>query len=282
MALPLRAQEQGPCQGSLSTSSPSAPALAKYTPAAERSGIVFHHWLDAIRVPPRAHLVLENTNPHPVAVRFQAELRGDAGSTPTPPRCVWIRAHEFVRAEPGLTVFDYRGTRLSQVLIAAAEIAPLERPAPVADAVPPPARARPRPPRRTPPARPRAHTPRAQVPAREPVRPERRTTAAVAQDTPRSAAHETSRATVPLKIVRIDTLPVAPPREAPARVALAPPSSPRRPNRPPLARTANTTMRVAAAMVLVPAGVVLGIAVAGAATLLGGIVPFGALRRRRR
>jgi hypothetical protein len=56
----------------------------------------------------------------------------------------------------------------------------------------------------------------------------------------------------------------------------------RRPKPPPLARTANTTVRVAAAIVLVPAGVALGIAVAAAATLLGGIVPFGALRRRRR
>jgi hypothetical protein len=98
MALPLGAQEQGACQGSLHASSSSAPALAKYTPAADRAGVVFHHWVDPLREPPRAHLVLENTNPYPVAVRFGAELRGSTGSVATGSGCMWIRAHEFVPA----------------------------------------------------------------------------------------------------------------------------------------------------------------------------------------
>jgi hypothetical protein len=271
-ALPLRAQEQGPCQGSLSASSSSAPALAKFTPAAERSGVVFHGWLDVNRAPASAHLVIENTNPYSVAVRFEAELRGDAGPASTGSRCVWIRAREFALDRPGLTVFQYRGTTLSQIRISAAEITPLDRPPPAAGAAPPPAPARPRP-------RPaRVNTPRA-APARAPVRD------TVRRRAEREAAPETLQASVPIKRVQADTLPAAQRRVARAPVARPPAArpvtrpAPRKPKPPPMARAANRTMRVAAGMVLIPAGVVLGIAVAAAVTLLGGIVPLGVLRR---
>lgn len=261
-ALPLRAQEQGACQGSLSASSPSAPALAKFTPAAERSGVVFHGWLDVLRAPPSAHLVIENTNPYSVAVRFDAELRGDAGPASTGSRCVWIRAREFALDRPGLTVFQYRGTTLSQIRIAAAEITPLDSPPPAVIAAPPSARARPRP-----------RTARVDTPRAAPARP---------RATPVPAAPETLQASVPIERVQADTLPAeriaAPVVRAPAaRPVTRPP--PRKPKPPPLARAANQTMRVAAGMVLIPAGVVLGIAVAAAVTLLGGIVPLGVLCR---
>ncbi|HEX8362835.1 MAG TPA: hypothetical protein VF613_22115 [Longimicrobium sp.] len=270
MALPLRAQEQGPCQGPLSSSSPSAPALAKFTPAAERSGIVFHGWVDAIRTPPRAHLVIENTNPYPVAVRFEAELRGGSGPLATGSRCVWIRAREFALDRPGVTVFDYPGTTLSQVRIAAAEITPLERPRPAIVVTPPPVPS------------PRAEAvvpPRGRAPARDTLR--RRST---------QAPPETVHVTVPLKMAQADTLPAADRSAAPARaeavraappprpIVRPPPPVPQKP--PPLARAANRTLRVAAAMILVPAGVILGIAVASAVTLLGGIVPLGMLWRK--
>jgi Flp pilus assembly protein TadD len=151
MALPRPAQAQGTCQGSLSASSSAAPALAKFVPAAERSGVVFHAWLDPNR--PAAHLVLENTNGYPVAVSYQAELRGAAGPVATGTRCVWIRAGEFVLDRPGVTVFEYPAT-LTAIRIASAQIAPLDPPRPVAPPVsldtarpraepPRPARARP-------------------------------------------------------------------------------------------------------------------------------------------
>jgi hypothetical protein len=271
-ALPLRAQEQGACQGSLSASSSSAPALAKFTPAAERSGVVFHAWLDVNRAPPGAHLVIENTNPYSVAVRFEAELRGDAGPVSTGSSCVWIRAREFALDRPGLTVFEYRGTTLSQIRIASAEITPLDRPPPVM-AAPPPAPARPRP-RPT-----RVDTPRAApvAPARAPARDTVRT--------PVPVAPETLQASVPIERVQADTSPAAERRAAPVPVVRAPAARPitrpppRKPKPPPLARAANRTMRFAAGMVLIPAGVILGIAVAAAVTLLGGIVPLGVLRR---
>ncbi len=264
-ALPLRAQEQGACQGSLSASSSSAPALAKFTPAAERSGVVFHAWLDVNRAPPGAHLVIENTNPYSVAVRFEAELRGDAGPASTGSRCVWIRAREFALDRPGLTVFEYRGSTLSQIRIGAAEVTPLDRPPPAAVAAPPPAPARPRP------RPPLVDTPRVSR-ARDTVR------------TPAPAAPETLQASVPIERVQADTSPAAqrsapqvPVVRAPATRPISRPPS-RKPKPPPLARAANRTMRFAAGMVLIPAGVVLGIAVAAAVILLGGIVPLGVLR----
>lgn len=157
MALPRPAQAQGTCQGSLSASASAAPALAKFVPAAERSGVVFHAWLDPNR--PAAHLVLENTNGYPVAVSFQAELRGASGPVSTGTRCVWIRAGEFVLDRPGVTVFEYPAT-LTAVRIASAQIAPLDPPRP---AVAPPVS------RDT--VRPRAASP-------EPARPAVRRTAA--------------------------------------------------------------------------------------------------------
>lgn len=352
MALPLRAQEQGPCQGSLSASSASAPALAKFTPAAERSGVVFHGWLDVNRAPPAAHLVIENTNPYAVAVRFEAELRGGSGPAAAGSRCVWIRARQFALDRPGLTVFEYPGATLSQIRIASAEVRPLDLPPGGAVAAPPRAATRPRPRVDAPRAEPAART---RTPARDTVRtrpePARERAPAVA----REAAPETLQASVPLKMVQ-DTLEaersavrarallgagkldearaafaqavrarpsepgyhaelggvllrmrrwreaesryraaialdasepsyhagaraaLAGARQAPVRTAARPPR-PRQATPPPLARAANTTMRVAAGMVLIPAGLVLGIAVAAAATLLGGIVPLGALRR---
>ncbi len=254
MALPLGAQAQGACQGSLSTSSPSAPALAKYTPAAERSGVVFHGWLDAMRTPPSAHLVIENTNPYPVAVRFEAELRGGSGPVATGSRCVWIRTREFALDVPGLTVFEYPGTTLSQVRIGAAEIAPLERP-PAVTVVDPPRAPAPRAPPPRPIPRPRADTPRA-----EPAAPER------------EAVRESVRVMAPPAPVQ--------PRSVPAVRAIPPPPPKARRAPPPAACAASRTLRVAAGVILVPAGVVLGIAVAASLTLLAGIVPLGALRKR--
>lgn len=142
MALPRAAQAQGTCQGSLAASTSAAPALAKFIPAAERSGVVFHSWLDPRR--PAAHLVVENTNAYPVAVSFQAELRGSSGPVSSATRCVWIRAGEFVRDLPAI---EYPAT-LTAVRIGSAQIARLDPPRPAADTAPPRVssdRARPRP-----------------------------------------------------------------------------------------------------------------------------------------
>ncbi|HLL83702.1 MAG TPA: hypothetical protein VK420_13645, partial [Longimicrobium sp.] len=107
MALPKVAQAQATCQGSLASSSSSAPALAKFVPAATRSGVVFHTWLDTNR-PSAGHVVLENTNPYPVAVRFDAELRGAAGPVPGGSRCVWLRPQEY-----GVAALEYTDGTLS-------------------------------------------------------------------------------------------------------------------------------------------------------------------------
>lgn len=169
MALPRSAQAQGTCQGTLSASTSAAPALAKFVPAAERSGVVFHAWLDPNR--PAAHLILENTNGYPVAVRFQAELRGASGPASTGTRCVWIRAGEFVLDRPGVTVFGYPAT-LTAVRIASAQIARLDPPRPD----PPPAV--PVAPVARDTARPRAASPEPARPRPAPTRPAERPAAA--------------------------------------------------------------------------------------------------------
>ncbi|MBD0318815.1 MAG: hypothetical protein ICV87_00670 [Gemmatimonadetes bacterium] len=359
MALPRAAQAQGTCQGSLAASASSAPALAKYVPAAERSGVVFHGWLDPNR--PAAHLIVENTNTYPVAVSFQAELRGASGPVSSPTRCVWVAAGEFVQDVPGVTVFEYPGT-LSAVRIGSAQVARLDPPRPAADTPRPRAVVE-----RAGPVRPTTRRPdpdslraaRRAAAARDSLRAFRRAAArrdsvadarrvaarrdsvadarrtrarrdsiaearrvAARRDSVADARRASERRDSVAEARRLarrdsaaariaarrDTTPIAAPdsarviataqpmpRDTPAAVAVVRDTAPRvetvpraervmpRPARrqgpPPSAIQAATMFSVAAGALLVPAGVVLGIAVGGAAFLLGGLVPWGAVRR---
>ncbi|HEX7243132.1 MAG TPA: hypothetical protein VF263_22805, partial [Longimicrobiaceae bacterium] len=131
---PLRAQ--GPCPGGgFGASVPEARALAKFTPAAAAEGVTVHGWLDTGRTPAEGHLVVQNANPHPVAVRFRVELRGSGGTMEAGERCVMVRARQFVLDRDRNTVFAYGpgtlwGVSVSGVRVSALPLPEEERPAP--------------------------------------------------------------------------------------------------------------------------------------------------------
>lgn len=223
------AEAQAVCQGSLATSFSSVPALAKFVPAATRSGVVFHSWLDTNRTPAAGHLVLENTNSYPVAVRFDAELRGAAGSVPGGSRCVWLRPHEF-----GGAVLEYTAETLSSVRIGEAEVTRIEAPPARLAERPEPARAAPSP-------RPRAAETIAPSSRQESTRPPTRRDTAASRDRPpptparrREAAASPPRETVP-------------PEQAARRDTTARVTAPRREIAPPARTTRrDTTARASA------------------------------------
>ncbi|HYW06242.1 MAG TPA: tetratricopeptide repeat protein [Longimicrobium sp.] len=99
---------QATCQGqSYRDSSPIARGFSKFVPVADREGVIFHAWIDNAASPTSARLVVENSNEHPVLVRFNVELRGRKGSRELVGRCVLIRGHEYAADRNGSTVFAY-------------------------------------------------------------------------------------------------------------------------------------------------------------------------------
>ena len=117
LGLPPGALAQGPClDASFAASSPYARTLNTFTPAAQGEGVIVHARVES-GDSARAHLVVENTNPHPVEVRFDAEMRGSAGTITLRGRCIRVRAHEFAQGRTGSTLLPYPGAGLVGVRV---------------------------------------------------------------------------------------------------------------------------------------------------------------------
>ncbi|HEU0016236.1 MAG TPA: hypothetical protein VFQ45_21330, partial [Longimicrobium sp.] len=121
-ALNGAAQAQATCQGnSFRGSAPAAPMLGTFVPVAEGNGVIVHGITDA-GDRAQARLVVENTNPVPVQVRFRVTLSGTAGARTLSQSCVMVRHHQFAVGDSSGIAFRYptgqlRGVRVTDLRV---------------------------------------------------------------------------------------------------------------------------------------------------------------------
>lgn len=138
LAGPAPAPAQGACPGaSFAASSPTAEALGASLAAAHHEGVVVHARVAA----DTARLIVENSNPHPVEVRFDVDLLGSGPTRTLRGRCVRVRNHEFGVDTTPATAIPYPSGTLRTVRVRNLRVKELESAPEPAPATPPPAAA---------------------------------------------------------------------------------------------------------------------------------------------